>query len=128
MVLVQVLIMGALLLILVSFLVRAVDQNYNLASYVVGQTRETKNAEASFGAIYSAWATNANNGGAQNCTSFAWPGGSVTCVGTAGSCLCACSVTLSGVAAPNVKSVDGGAGTCRLTTDTSAQVGQFDFP
>src|SRR5437867_4209403 len=65
MVLVQVLIMGVLLLILVTVLVRVVTHHYQAGALAAGDMTASQAAQASISAIQSAW----NNNDGQNCSS-----------------------------------------------------------
>jgi len=126
-VLVQVLVMGGLLLILVTLLVKAVNQHYHMGSYLIGEARETKNSESAVAAVYSAWAANAVAGATSVCSSGVIANASVACA-TLGTCAgCRCTVTIAGTRYPDVVGSDIN-GDCRLRTDLSNQVGLYSFP
>ena len=137
-ILVQVLILGALLLILVTLLVRAVTQNYHIGAYLTGEYRETKNAQASIAAVQSVWtnATVGAGGAIQYCASGGGSNGTVTCSGTTvGTCGCTCQVFIMPplpnpqtlVRYPDVKSTLTGT-VCQIQTDLTNLGGQYTFP
>ena len=116
-VLVQVLIMGVLLLILVTLLIRGVTQHYSMGAFAIGSMSSTEYGQASIRAVNSAWILGPSPG--QNCQSFVWSGtDDVTCSGGApGSCNCTCVVKINNRTFPPYPSVlvtGPGGGPCRL--------------
>lgn len=143
-ILVQVLIMGALLLMLVTLLVKAVNQNFHVGAYVVGEARETKNAELSVNAVSDAWANYSACPSPPNCAptptncvNVNWASGFVKNVGPGGpnSCNCRMQVFIKPDPAqanftryPDVVAATNAAGDCQIQTDLTQMLGQYTYP
>lgn len=112
--LVQVLIMGVLLLILVTLLMKSVAQHYQFGAIAAGQANSTQTTETSINAVEAAWSAGTNTGTV--CTSYDWthqaanpspcPGAGSTnfvCCSYSLSCgQCSCTVHINGQSYPSV--------------------------
>lgn len=124
-ILVQVLIMGALLLILVTILIKGVTQHYQFGALATAGSSAGQNSQASIDAVQSAWTL--FNGG-RNCTSNTWPNGDKVCcdvacdnakINTCTTAGCTCTVQINGVAYPSVTAAANAAGNCQLSIQKS---------